>query len=349
MNDQRNQRPRYFDSETARADAEPTLPLRMVIEAARVAALQAYIVPQTAAAEPYVTLVRITAKLLKVPVAMISLIDRDDQWIKAAFGTNLQKLPRAFAICNHVIVEPSGAMVIPDTLADTRFQSHPLVLGPPHVRFYAGVCLVDSDGYVLGTLCVMDEKPGTMSAEALALLRKLAVEATDALVRQRAGLGSWQDGAGSIGPGSIGPGSIGPGSTAYGPDEHWRDDGPSRRASDREPESYATLHPPRISTHGWLGIRTEQTPLPGRNQQGRLLTSVAVGSPAERVGLQVGDVIVAIDGRETRRRNDITLAMSSCAVGDVMRLRIWRDNKVFDRDIRLQPMPRERTQRRRAV
>lgn len=333
LNDSRNRRPRYFDNGTAGADTGPTLPLRMVVEAARVAALQAYIVPQTAAAEPYVTLVRITANLLQAPVAMISLIDRDDQWIKAAFGTNLQKLPRAFAICNHVIVEPSGAMVIPDTLADPRFQSHPLVLGPPHVRFYAGVCLVDSDGYVLGTLCVMDEKPGVMNAESLALLRKMAVEAVDALVRQRAGLGSWQDGAGS---------------TAYRPDEHWRDDGPSRRAADPDPDSYATLHPPRISTHGWLGVRTEQTPLPGRNQQGRLLTSVAVGSPAERVGLQVGDVIIAIDGRETRRRNDITLAMSSCAVGDVMRLRVWRDNKVFDRDIRLEPMPRERKLQHRA-
>ncbi len=345
MNDQPNQRPHYSDSGTAKADAEPTLPLRMVVEAARVAALQAYIVPQTAAAEPYVTLVRLTANLLQVPVAMISLIDRDDQWIKAAFGTNLQKLPRAFAICNHVIVEPSGAMVVPDTLTDTRFQSHPLVLGPPHVRFYAGVCLVDSDGYVLGTLCVMDEKPGVMNAESLALLRKMAVEATDALVRQRAGLGSWQDNAGSIGSGPTAYSN----QTPYRPDERWPDDGPSRRASDADPASYATLHPPRISTHGWLGVRTEQTPLPGRNQQGRLLTSVAVGSPAERVGLQVGDVIVAIDGRETRRRNDITLAMSSCAVGDVMRLRIWRDNKVFDRDIRLQPMPRERTLRHRAI
>ena len=311
------------------------LPLRMVVEAARVAALQSYIVPQTAAAEPYVTLVRITANLLQVPVAMISLIDRDDQWIKAAFGTNLQKLPRAFAICNHVIVEPSGAMVVPDTLADPRFQSHPLVLGPPHVRFYAGVCLIDSDGYVLGTLCVMDSKPAVMEPESLALLRKMALEAVDALVRQRAGLGGWEGDAGAIHDKSV----------AQDSDRRRADqNGPA----DSDPRPALQLPPSRLSTHGWLGVRTEQTPLPGRNREGRLLTSVAAGSPAERAGLRVGDVILAIDGREARRRNDLALAMSACVLGGIMRLQIWRDSEVFDRDIRLEPIPKERRQQRRA-
>lgn len=335
MNNSRSQRPQYSDSGPFRAEAEPTVPLRMVIEAARVAALQAYIVPQTSAAEPYVTLVRITANLLQAPVAMISLIDRDDQWIKAAFGTNLQKLPRAFAICNHVMVEPSGAMVIPDTLADPRFQSHPLVLGPPHVRFYAGVCLIDSDGYVLGTLCVMDIKPSSMEPEALALLRKMALEAVDALVRQRAGLGAWQGDAGSV-------------------NERLHEPQPDRRRRaddwpiDADPSSALQPPPSRLSTHGWLGVRTEQTPLPGRNREGRLLTSIAADSPAERAGLRVGDVILAIDGREARRRNDLTLAMNSCVLGGIMRLHIWRDSEIFERDIRLEPTPKERRQQRRA-
>lgn len=339
MDNSRNQRPRDFDSETARTGAEPPLPLRMVMESARVAALQSYITPPAPPTEPYITLVRITANLLKVPVAMISLIDRDDQWIKAAFGTNLQQLPRAFAICNHVIVEPSGAMVVPDTLADPRFQSHPLVLGPPHVRFYAGVCLVDSDGYVLGTLCVMDDKPGSMDPDALALLRKMSVEAVDALVRQRAGLGAWHDDAGSIG---------------HRPDEHESvgrrpQYAPSSRTSYDDPTHYPAIEPPpsRLSAHGWLGVRTEQTPIPGKNREGRLLISVAIDSPAERAGLHVGDVILAIDGRETRRRNDMTMAMRSCALGGVMRLHVWRDNKVFDRDIRLELMPKQRLLQRR--
>ena len=337
--------PRHSDSGRAESGVEPPLPLRMVVEAARVAASQSYVTPQSAPTEPFVTLVRITANLLRVPVAMISLIDRDDQWIKAAFGTNLQQLPRAFAICNHVIVEPSGALVIPDTLEDSRFQSHPLVLSPPHIRFYAGVCLIDSDGYALGTVCVMDGKPSSMGPDALALLRKMAVEAVDALVRQRAGLTARQDGAGSTGHGH----------REYGPNdhrsgEHRPEDRRSSRASAGDAECYPELQPPasRISTHGWLGVRTEHILVPGSNRGGRLLTSVAATSPAERAGLCTGDIILAIDGREAPRRNDITLAMAACALGGVMRVRVWRDEEVFDRDIRLEPMPKDRLLQRRA-
>lgn len=332
MGNSRDQKFRRFDNGAAGTGAEPPLPLRMVMESARVAALQSYITPSAPATEPFITIVRITANLLRVPVAMISLIDRNDQWIKAAFGTNLQQLPRAFAICNHVMVEPSGSLVVADTLADPRFQSHPLVLGQPHVRFYAGVCLVDSDGYALGTLCVMDDKPGSIDLDALALLRKMAVEAVDALVRQRAGLGAWQDSPGSVDH-----------SVDHQPDEAWPKDAPSRRASDSGSDRASVLEPPpRVSAHGWLGVRTEHTLVPGGDREGRLLTSVAVNSPAERAGLRVGDIILAIDGREIRRRNDITLAIRSCALGRAMRLHVWRDNEVFDQRIRLEPMPKQR-------
>jgi len=339
LDNSRDQRSQRFDNGAATTGAAPPLPLRMVMESARVAAMQSYITPSAPPTEPFITIVRITANLVRVPVAMISLIDRNDQWIKAAFGTNLQQLPRAFAICNHVMVEPSGALVVEDTLADARFQSHPLVLGPPHVRFYAGVCLIDSDGYALGTLCVMDDKPGSMGPDALALLRKMAVEAVDALVRQRAGLGAWQDSPGSVDHSTDH-------SVDQQPDERWPKDAPSRRASDRSDSGPGMSPnfepPPRVSAHGWLGVRTEYSPVPGEDHEGRLLTSVAVNSPAERAGLRVGDIILAIDGRDIRRRNDITLAIRSCALGRAMRLHVWRDSEVFDQRIRLEPMPKQR-------
>ncbi len=174
---------------------ERPLPPRDVLEAARVTALQSYPAPETAATEPFVTLVQMAAHLLQAPIAMITLIGRDQQWIKAAYGTELKRLPRAFTICNHAIVEPTGAMVVPDTLRDLRFRDHPLVLAPPHIRFYAGVCMMDSDGYVLGTLCVMDDKPSSIGPDALALLHKLGIETVDALVRQRAEQEALQDNA----------------------------------------------------------------------------------------------------------------------------------------------------------
>ena len=305
-------------------------PLCEVIEAARIAALRTYVTPRTPATEPFLTLVRITAHLLQVPVAMISLIDHDHQWIKAAFGTDLQQLPRSLSICHHVIADPSGAMVVRDTLADPRFQRHPLVVAPPYVRFYAGVCLVNSDGYALGTLCVMDDKPSSGGLDELSLLHKIAAEAVGALARQRAEQAAWQGDTGSIGR---------------------RFD--ERRHSESWPyesASPADLPPPplRLAAHAWIGVKTEQTSVAGSGHAGRLLTSVAAGSPAERAGLRIGDVILTIDGHPARRQNDITAAMASCGLSGVMRLHVKRNDRVFDWDIRPEPMPRERLLQRRA-
>jgi hypothetical protein len=300
------------------------------MEAARVAALQSYLTAQVADTEPFVTLVRIAAHLTQSPIAMISLMGRDHQWIRAAYGTDLQQLPRALAICNHVVADPSGAMVVPDMLTDPRFQSHPLVVGPPHIRFYAGVGLRDGDGYVLGTLCVMDSKPSSINPEALALLHKMAVETVDALARQRAEQAPWRNAAVSI---------------SHGPDEHWHHPQWSSEASMPAPSPSSAL--PHLA-HGWLGIRTEHTSVPGSDRQGRFLISVAADSPAERANLRVGDVILTIDGRAARRRSDITAAMAGCAAGSVMRLEIWRRGRIFEQAIRLERIPRERRLQRRA-
>lgn len=318
-------------------------PLRDVVEAARLAALQSYITPKAAATEPFITLVRMAAHLLQAPIAMITLIGRDQQWIKAAYGTDLQQLPRAFALCNHAIAEPSSATVVADTLVDPRFQNHPLVLAPPHVRFYAGVCLVDSDGYALGTLCVMDDKPSSIGPDALALLHKMADETVDALVRQRAEQTAQQDNAVAISPCSPWP-------DEHPQDEHWNSRSWTGRASSGEPALRPGLDPPpsRPLVAGWLGVRTEHTPVPGSDREGRLLLSVAADSPAERADLRAGDVILSINGRAARRRNDITAAMASCPLGGVMRLRVWRTGKVIERDIRLELMPKERLLHRRA-
>lgn len=306
-------------------------PLHVVMETARIAALQTYTTPRAPATEPFLTLVRITAHLLQAPVAMISFIDRDHQWIKAAFGTDLQQLPRSVSICSHVIAEPSGAMMVRDTLADLRFQRHPLVLAPPHIRFYASVCLVDSDGYVLGTLCVMDDKPSLGGGDELAILHKMGAETMDALARQRAEQAAWQGDAGSIG-------------RTFN----------ERRLNESWPyasASPAVLEPSMLRLPGpsWIGVKTEQTSVPGSSQGGRLLISIAADSPAERAGLRIGDVILAIDGHEARRRDDLTTAMASCGLGGVMRLHMLRDDRVFDRDIRPEPMPKQRLLQRRVA
>lgn len=291
--------------------------LRVVMEAARIAALQSYSLDESPAGEPFNTLVRMAAHLAQAPIAMISLIGRDHQSIKAALGTDIQQVPRSLAFCNHAIADPSHAMVVPDTLADPRFQNHPHVLAPPHIRFYAGVCLVDDDGYALGTLCVMDHKPSRIEDATLAVLHTMAREAMYALALQRAE----QD----AGWGHPAPAHHRPGRPA--PD------------SDAPPSAAA-------ASQVWLGVRTEHKTVPGTVQEGRVLKSVAAHSPAERAKLLVGDIILSIDGRPTRRRHDITAAVSSRTLGEVMRLQVWRNGTLFECGLRLEAIPEARVLQR---
>lgn len=291
--------------------------LRVVVESARIAALHSYSLTDSPAGEPFDTLVRMAAHLAQAPIAMISLIGRDHQSIKAAFGTELQRMPRSLAFCNHAIADPSGAMVVADTLADSRFQNHPHVLAPPHIRFYAGVCLVDDDGYALGTLCVMDHKPSHIEDATLAVLHTMAKEAMNALALQRAEQNAgWGQAV---------------------PPPHWPH-GPSPQSTP-SPSSTA-------ASQVWLGVRTEHTTVPGTVQEGRVLKSVAAHSPAERAKLLVGDIILSIDGRLIRRRHDITTAVSARALGEVMRLQVWRDGSLFECGLRLEAIPEARVLQR---
>lgn len=291
--------------------------LRVVMESARIAALQSYALAETSAGEPFNTLVRMAAHLAQAPIAMISLIGRDHQAIKAAFGTDIQQMPRSLAFCNHAIADPSHAMVVPDTLADPRFQNHPHVLAPPHIRFYAGVCLVDDDAYALGTLCVMDHKPSRIEDATLAVLHTMAKEAMNALALQRA-----EQNAGWDQP----------------PAPHWRN-----RPS---PNSITPPPPSKAASQVWLGVRTEHKTVPGTVQEGRVLKSVAAHSPAERAKLLVGDIILSIDGRVTKRRHDITAAVSARALGEVMRLQVWRNGTLFECGLRLEAIPEARVLQR---
>ena len=68
-------------------------------------------------------------------------------------------MPRANSFRAHALNKPDEVMLIPDTLKDDRFASHPLVIGEPHVRFYAGVPLLSANGIAVGTICVLDIKP----------------------------------------------------------------------------------------------------------------------------------------------------------------------------------------------
>jgi GAF domain-containing protein len=110
------------------------------------------------------------------PIAAISIIDRDRQWFVAKTGVETDETPRAVSFCAHALHRPGEPLLVPDAQKDLRFQGNPLVTGAPHIRFYAGVPLVDRTGYILGALCVIDPSPraGKVDLFELSLLAREA-------------------------------------------------------------------------------------------------------------------------------------------------------------------------------
>lgn len=145
----------------------------MFLEDRRVEALRACSILDTAPHPTFDSLTRAAALALRAPIALISLVDADRQWFKSVMGLPIRETPRSISFCNHTIqgFEP---MIVEDTLRDARFSQNPLVTGDPHLRFYAGAPLIDSEGFALGTLCILDRVPRTLSADEIRLLGHLA-------------------------------------------------------------------------------------------------------------------------------------------------------------------------------
>ena len=145
----------------------------------RLAALYQYELLDTPSEDLFDAFTTLAATICDAPISLISLIDSDRQWFKSRFGLAARETPRDVAFCAHAILE-EGIFEINDAQEDQRFFDNPLVTGEPLVRFYAGVPLRTSDGFALGTLCVLDRVPRTLSEEQRTSLAALA----DALVEQ---------------------------------------------------------------------------------------------------------------------------------------------------------------------
>lgn len=115
--------------------------------------------------EAYQEIVQQAAFVCEVPIAAMSVLDGDRQFFKVRVGLDVDETPRDWAFCNHAILCPYEIFVVEDASTDPRFAENPLVLNDPNIRFYAGVPLVSSEGYPLGTLCVIDQKPRKLTAD----------------------------------------------------------------------------------------------------------------------------------------------------------------------------------------
>jgi diguanylate cyclase (GGDEF)-like protein len=131
--------------------------------------------------ERFERITRVARRALQVPVAAISLLNEDKQWFKSAAGWGISELPRDQAICK-LTVEESELLAIPDTLADPRVASLPIVASAPRFRSYAGYPLIGDHGSVIGTFCVFDLRPREFSQAERQTLIDLAAMAQRELV-----------------------------------------------------------------------------------------------------------------------------------------------------------------------
>jgi adenylate cyclase len=150
----------------------------------RLNSLYSYGILDTDPEEAYNRIVEVASCICGTPVSLITLIDADRQWFKAKKGTEVAETPREISFCNHAI-QGNGVMEVPDALEDSRFQANPLVTSGPNIRFYAGSPLITPEGYKLGTLCVIDDKPHTLSEQQKKCLEVLAGQVVAQMELQR--------------------------------------------------------------------------------------------------------------------------------------------------------------------
>jgi GAF domain-containing protein len=147
-------------------------------DAQRLQALHELLILDTPPEERFDRIAAFAAQEFDVPIALVSLVDRNRQWFKARVGLEVCETARDISLCGHALLEDE-TLVIPDALADPRFADNPLVLGEPFIRFYAGAQLRVPGPVTLGTLCLIDTRPrqlDRMDLVILATLRDLVVQ-----------------------------------------------------------------------------------------------------------------------------------------------------------------------------
>ncbi len=148
-------------------------PERRTDETARLAALQRHSILDTLPEQIYDDVTALASMICGTPISTVTFIDADRQWFKSAVGLQSRQGAREHSFCAHT-VNTSVTLIVRDALEDPRFASNPLVTGEPGIRFYAGAPIITPEGHVLGTVCVIDTKPRTLTPIQIAALESLA-------------------------------------------------------------------------------------------------------------------------------------------------------------------------------
>ncbi|GGL99967.1 sensor domain-containing diguanylate cyclase [Nakamurella endophytica] len=157
------------------------------VERLRLEVLRSFGVLDTPAETEFDELCELAAEITGAAAARVNLVDADRVWAFSMCGPGDRTLAREVSVCRHV-VEQADTLVVADLAADPRFADLPIVAGDPHYRFYAGVPLQPDGCTVLGSLCVADFVPRTLTSAQLRQLERIARQVSAQLRRRRLAL-----------------------------------------------------------------------------------------------------------------------------------------------------------------
>ena len=143
-------------------------------ESDRIEALNKFSILDTHAEEMFDDITKIASTICDTPIALISLVDGKRQFFKSHHGLDITQTAKEDSFCAHAIKTSKSDYEVTDARIDPLFSNNPLVTGEPNIVFYYGIPLVTEDGFPLGTLCVIDNKPKQLSLTQTEALRSLS-------------------------------------------------------------------------------------------------------------------------------------------------------------------------------
>lgn len=141
-------------------------------ETQRLQALDSLTIVQSPAEERFDRITRLARKFFDVPIALVSLVTEKCQWFKAVQGLTVDSTSREISFCGHAILY-DDIYIVSDASKNSDFSDNPLVVGEPHIRFYAGKP-IKYKGHNIGTLCIIDVIPRKLSTSDIESLCSLA-------------------------------------------------------------------------------------------------------------------------------------------------------------------------------
>jgi len=143
--------------------------------------------------EPFDSIVKLVRSIFHVPIVLVSLVYDEFQWFKAGVGLNVNQTPRCQSFCAHTFTPAQPEVLcVENALEDPRFNTNPLVLGSPNIRFYCGVPLVTQDHVRLGAFCMIDDQPRHIDKKGMQMLITVAELTIRELLKSEVGKNTYK-------------------------------------------------------------------------------------------------------------------------------------------------------------